>query len=143
MGVASNPARTDPWGALAYSCIMRARRLLAKSTARFDAFLMEARKIIERGKSIRSVAVGPVSSFFMFLEQLDVGADVNVQARRVTLRPPCGPTVDLLHPTKKAVATMVETAIRAKTLRYFAEVHLFRYLSRIGTDSFPPAPPNQ
>ena len=77
LGVAANPIRADPFGALAYNGVMRARRLLVKSQERLTAFLKEAVAIHHRKKGLASLAVGPVSSLLVFLGQMGTNVDID------------------------------------------------------------------
>ena len=77
LGVAANPIWADPWGALAYNGVMRARRLLVKSQERLTAFLKEAVVIHHNRKGLASLAVWPVSSLLIFLGQMDTNVDID------------------------------------------------------------------
>ena len=119
MSVITNPTRTDPWGAVTYQNIMNARRLLRKSDTRARRLCADARDLIQREVVFDKLAVGPLASLIKLL--LSIGIErVNFWQGSITIHSPQGYSIDLLHPSKKAVNAVLEPLVRWSVIKDFS-----------------------
>ena len=120
MGIVTNPTRTDPWGALVFNNIMRARRLMMMSEPRKWAFCSEARTMIINETDPYYSAVGPVSA--LMKNMIDIDIHITFGSDHIVMTPARGSSMELFHESKAAVTKFLEVQIRGALLKIFSVV---------------------
>ena len=69
---------------------------------------------------MRSCATGPVSALIKYIDQLGATVTIDRGVRKINITPQHGPTVNLLHDSKRVVADFLETAVRCSILKKFS-----------------------
>ena len=103
MGVVTNPTQTDPWGALIYTNVMRARRILRKSPRRIEEFCKEARRMVIDEVNPDYSAIGPISALMKDVISLDT--QLRFGHHSVILIPPRGNST-MLPNGLRSIATL-------------------------------------
>ena len=111
-----NAAQDDPWGAGIADTVLKVRRMLNKSANRKAFFFSELVRLAKRGDKLGTPAPSPARALVEATGDAGIFLEVDRQQQKLTMRPPKGPEMDILHVSKKAVKNFLELTIRQKIL---------------------------
>ena len=111
---------------------MKCRRLLRKSEKRVHEFIYNAKYLTDKMKErleqknqmpeqfLRSVAPGPASAVLTTICDLGAKLTLDEQNMTINITPEFGPTIDLLHPSRKAISKAIQGWTRNAVLGVLA-----------------------